>query len=162
MIKKFYTTMRSPIGPLFIAGRDGKLTDLRFAPPVKVLPAPGWVRSDRPFGDVKEQMNAYFRGELKTFRIDLAPEGTPFQLAAWKQLRRIPYGTTISYGEQARRMGKRGAARAVGAANRENPIVIIVPCHRVIGVNGRLTGFGGGLEIKQWLLELEGASGFKV
>ena len=88
----------------------------------------------------------------------LAPEGTPFQLAAWRELRRIPYGATITYGEQARRMGRPGAARAAGGANRENPIAIIIPCHRVIGADGRLTGFGGGLGIKRRLLELEGAA----
>ena len=159
--KKCWTTMKTPVGELFIAGRDGKLTDVLFRRPRKGFPGPMWEKSDKPFGEVKKQLAEYFRGKRRKFDLKLAPEGTPFQLAAWRQLRRIPYGKTISYGEQASRIGNPKAARAVGAANGENPISIIVPCHRVIGADGRLTGFGGGLGKKKKLLELEGATGFR-
>jgi methylated-DNA-[protein]-cysteine S-methyltransferase len=158
---KYWTTMNSPVGELFIAGRGGKVTDVLFGRPERGFPGPEWERSERRLGEVRRQLAEYFRGGRRVFDLELAPEGTPFQLAAWRQLRMIPYGSTISYGEQARRMGKPGAARAVGAANGRNPISIIVPCHRVIGADGRLTGFGGGLEIKGRLLELENASGFR-
>jgi methylated-DNA-[protein]-cysteine S-methyltransferase len=156
---RHWTTMKTPVGEVFIAGLDGKLTELRFGRPKKGFPGPGWKKSDAEFREVKRQLGEYFRGERKKFDLKLAPEGTPFQLAAWKQLRRIPYGKTISYGEQARRMGNPKAARAAGAANRENPISIIVPCHRVIGADGKLTGYGGGLGRKKRLLDLEGAGG---
>ena len=157
---KYWTTMETPVGELFIAGRDGKLTDVLFRRP-KGFPGPMWERSDKPFAEVKKQLGEYFSSKRKKFDLDLAPEGTPFQLAAWRQLRRIPYGKTISYGEQASRMGNPKASRAVGGANGENPISIIVPCHRVIGADGRLTGFGGGLAKKKKLLDLEGATGFR-
>ena len=105
--------------------------------------------------DVIRQLQAYFAGELETFYVALAPEGTPFQQKVWSELLRIPYGETISYGELARRIGNANASRAVGLANGSNPIPIIVPCHRVIGSNGKLTGYGGGLPIKEKLLALE-------
>ena len=159
--KKCWTAMKTPVGELFIAGRDGKLTDVLFRRPRKGFPGPMWEKSSKPFAEVKRQLAEYFRGERKKFDLKLVPEGTSFQLAAWRQLRRIPYGKTISYGEQAKRMGNPKAARAVGAANGENPISIIVPCHRVIGADGRLTGFGGGLGKKKLLLDLEGATGFR-
>jgi methylated-DNA-[protein]-cysteine S-methyltransferase len=109
------------------------------------------------------QLRAYFAGTLTTFDMPLAPSGTPFQLAVWSALTEIPYGTTASYGEIARMLGKSAAAsRAVGAANGQNPISVIVPCHRVIGADGGLTGYGGGLERKEWLLRLEGASAIAV
>lgn len=158
MQAKQYTIIDSPVGPLLLAGRRGALTDLRFGRPRRIPSDPGWIRDDGAFDEVRAQLDAYFRGTLRRFTVKLAPEGTPFQLAAWRELRRIPYGTTITYGEQARRMGRSGAARAAGGANRENPIAIIIPCHRVIGSNGRLTGFGGGLDLKRRLLELEGAA----
>ncbi len=157
MKKKYWTTMKSPAGELYIACRDGKITDVLFSRPLKEFPGSMWEKSDKPFRKTKKQLGEYFRGERKKFDLDLAPEGTRFQLAAWRQLRRIPYGETISYGEQAKRMGSPRAARAVGAANGKNPISIIVPCHRVIGANGSLTGFGGGLDKKKKLLDLEGA-----
>lgn len=160
--KKCWTTMKSPVGELFIAGRDGKLTDVLFRRPRKGFPGPMWEKSDKPFAEVKKQLAEYFRGDRKKFDLKLAPEGTSFQIAVWRQLRRIPYGKTISYGEQASRIGNPKAARAVGAANGENPISIIVPCHRVIGADGRLTGFGGGLGKKKLLLDLEGATGFRL
>lgn len=160
-MKKYWTTMKTPVGELFIAGRDGRITDVLFSRPRKGFPGPMWERSDRQFAEVRKQLGEYFRGKRTKFELKLAPEGTPFQLAAWRQLRRIPYGKTISYGEQARRMGNPKASRAVGGANGENPISIIVPCHRVIGADGRLTGFGGGLGKKKKLLDLEGAEGFR-
>ena len=104
------------------------------------------------------QLDAYFAGKLTNFDLPLAPPGTAFQRRVWHELCRIPFGQTISYGEQARRVGKKGAARAVGAANGRNPIAIIVPCHRVIGANGTLTGYGGGLDRKEWLLRHERAA----
>ena len=159
--KKSWSTMKTPFGELFIAGRDGKLTDVLFHKPRKGFPGPMWERSDREFTEAKKQLKEYFSGKRKKFDLKLAPEGTTFQLAAWRQLRRIPYGKTISYGEQAKRIGNPKASRAVGGANGENPISIIVPCHRVIGADGRLTGFGGGIGLKRKLLELEGASGFR-
>jgi methylated-DNA-[protein]-cysteine S-methyltransferase len=108
-----------------------------------------------PFAAVKEQLAAYFRGDLQAFDLPLAPAGTPFQRRVWQELARIPYGETISYGELARRVGNPKAARAVGLANGQNPLPIIVPCHRVIGSDGRLTGYGGGLPRKEALLALE-------
>lgn len=149
--------MKSPVGELFVAGHDGMITDILFHRPVKGFPGPMWEKSETPFGRIKKQLNEYFRGERTKFDLELAPEGTPFQLAAWRELRKIPYGSTISYGEQAKRMGNPRATRAVGAANGKNPLSIVVPCHRVIGANGKLTGFGGGLGAKKKLLELEGA-----
>jgi methylated-DNA-[protein]-cysteine S-methyltransferase len=106
-------------------------------------------------GEAVRQLRAYFAGELQAFDLPLAPQGTPFQLAVWKHLCEIPYGETISYGELARRIGNPNASRAVGLANGSNPIPIVIPCHRVIGSNGKLTGYGGGLPIKEKLLGLE-------
>jgi methylated-DNA-[protein]-cysteine S-methyltransferase len=108
-----------------------------------------------PLDEARRQLEAYFAGELRDFDLPLAPEGSEFQLRVWEQLRAIPYGETISYGELARRVGDPAAARAVGLANGRNPLPVIVPCHRVIGADGSLTGFGGGLERKRRLLELE-------
>jgi methylated-DNA-[protein]-cysteine S-methyltransferase len=105
------------------------------------------------------QLEAYFSGNLTEFRVDLRLNGTPFQVSVWRQLRQIPYGGTTTYGELARRLGKPAASRAVGLANGANPIAIIVPCHRVIGANGKLTGFGGGLDVKEKLLALERGEG---
>ena len=107
------------------------------------------------FATVRDQLRAYFAGELLEFELPLRMKGTEFQRLVWKELTNIPFGTTISYAEQARRIGRPGAARAVGAANGRNPISIVVPCHRVIGANGTLTGYGGGLDRKQWLLDHE-------
>lgn len=102
-----------------------------------------------------QQLDEYFKGKRKEFDLPVQPQGTPFQESAWAELRKIPYGTVISYGEQARRMGKEKAVRAVGGANGKNKIVIVIPCHRVIGKDGKLTGFGAGIDKKQWLLEHE-------
>ena len=109
----------------------------------------------RAFDELEQQLRAYFSGELENFTVPLSPEGTPFQQKVWSELLKIPYGETISYGELARRIGNPNASRAVGLANGSNPIPIIIPCHRVIGSNGKLTGYGGGLPIKEKLLALE-------
>jgi methylated-DNA-[protein]-cysteine S-methyltransferase len=115
----------------------------------------GWKRDDAALSEARAQLQAYFAGELRGFELPLAAEGTPFQQRVWRALCDIPYGETISYGELARRIGQPAAARAVGLANGQNPIAIVVPCHRVIGANGSLTGYGGGLERKRWLLAHE-------
>lgn len=146
----------SPIGPLLLAGRDGVLTNLAMDgqshPP---RDAGMWGRDDDAFKDVVDQLDAYFAGELTTFDVVLDPDGTEFQKRVWAELRAIPYGETRSYGELAAEIGQPKASRAVGLANGRNPIAIIVPCHRVIGASGALTGFGGGLHRKQALLDLE-------
>jgi methylated-DNA-[protein]-cysteine S-methyltransferase len=116
---------------------------------------PEWREDKAPLREVIQQLRAYFAKELETFELTLAPEGTDFQQSVWNELCGIPYGETISYGELAKRVGNPKASRAVGAANGQNPIPIIIPCHRVIGSDGKLTGFGGGLPIKQKLLALE-------
>ncbi|MDQ3283510.1 MAG: methylated-DNA--[protein]-cysteine S-methyltransferase [Acidobacteriota bacterium] len=140
----------SPIGPLTaIVDAEGRLEQLRFGV-MEVEPNPRAAA-------VLTQLREYFAGRRKTFDIELAPRGTAFQLAVWEALTKVPYGETVTYAELARRIGKPSAVRAVGAANGANPIPVIVPCHRVIGSNGTLTGYGGGIERKQWLLALEGA-----
>ena len=162
MDKKIYTFIESPVGALYLGMTGEKLSDLRFAGRAeKIDPGEGWKEVTAPFKETIKQLRAYFKGGLKRFDIPLLLEGTDFQRAAWKELRKIPYGKTITYGEQARRMGNPKASRAIGGANGANPVAIIVPCHRVIGSSGRLTGFGGGLDVKEKLLILENASGYK-
>jgi len=157
MSEIFYTMMKSPIGDLRLVGdREGRLLRIDF-PAKRFRPQPDWKESKRPFAGAIRQLGEYFAGRRTTFDLVLAPEGTPFQLRTWEALRSIPYGETITYGELARRIGKPTASRAVGAANGANPIPIVIPCHRVIGSNGDLTGFGGGLDTKLKLLQLEGA-----
>ncbi len=156
MDNKVITLIDSPMGELFLEQREGMLTRLHFVAEGEKPELEKSGNSDRPaFREVVSQLNAYFRGELREFNIPLLLEGTEFQKRAWKVLQAIPYGETISYGEQARRMGSPKAVRAVGGANHRNPVAIIVPCHRVIGKSGDLTGFGGGLAIKARLLALE-------
>lgn len=151
-----FTTFASPIGELLAVARGGALVRLSMqAAPHPIALDPGWRRDDGAFAELRTQFDQYFAGQRRAFELDLAPAGTPFQRRVWDALLEIPYGETESYGELARRVGAPGAARAVGAANGENPIAIIVPCHRVIGASGRLTGYGGGLERKRLLLELE-------
>lgn len=151
-----HTTIESPIGPLFLAGEEGGLRYVSFAASRRAQkPQRGWIEDRKPFAEVIRQLQAYFAGKLKEFDLPLLFDGTEFQVLVWKNLRKIPYGETLSYGELARRIGRADAVRAVGAANGSNPIPIIVPCHRVIGSNGDLTGFGGGLPIKKKLLALE-------
>ncbi len=146
------TTFETPIGPLTLHAHDGALTGVWMQ---DAKGAPERLDDRPPLAEARRQFEAYFAGELTAFELPLAPEGTPFQLRVWDELRRIPYGETISYGELARRVGKPSAARAVGLANGRNPLPIVVPCHRVIGADGALTGFGGGIERKRRLLELE-------
>jgi methylated-DNA-[protein]-cysteine S-methyltransferase len=151
-----YTKIESPVGPLLLAGDERGLCQLQFFAGRRKTAVPReWEREDSAFREAIRQLRAYFAGERKEFDLTLAPEGTPFQLVVWKNLRKIPYGETISYGQLARRIGRPQAARAVGLANGSNPIAIIIPCHRVIGANGTLTGYGGGLPIKEKLLALE-------
>ncbi len=152
-----YTTVASPLGELLLTGEDGGLSGL-YLPPHKGAPEVGmdWRRSDDRFSTAREQLAAYFAGELRAFDLALAPRGTPFQLRVWQALAEIPYGTTISYRQLAERVGNPNASRAVGLANGRNPISIIVPCHRVIGANGTLVGYGAGVERKRWLLAMEG------
>ena len=151
-----FMTIDSPIGPLTLLASDGELTglymdDQRYAPD-----APQTWKSDRSaFGDAVAQLNAYFAKELQEFDLPLRPSGSPFHLAVWNELTRIPYGQSTSYGDVARRVGTPSAYRAVGRANGRNPIAIVIPCHRVIGSNGSLTGYGGGLDRKRWLLSHE-------
>lgn len=143
----------SPVGKLRLVAEDGFLTELRFGgEPVAVPEACG---DAEVLEDAERQLAEYFRGERRAFDLPLRLKGTPFQLKDWEALKGIPYGETATYGEIARRIGQPKACRAVGMANNKNPISIIVPCHRVIGSGGKLTGYGGGLEAKRMLLELE-------
>ena len=160
-----YFTMPSPVGELLLTATDEGLTRVWFEEHRHGGPrSVEWQRAaevggaaERILRDAREQLDAYFAGKRKSFDLPLAAAGTPFQERVWKALRTIPFGHTTSYGEIATRMGEPKAMRAVGAANGRNPISIVVPCHRVIGANGDLTGFGGGIERKRWLLEHEGA-----
>jgi methylated-DNA-[protein]-cysteine S-methyltransferase len=151
-----YTRIDSPVGPLLLVGDEGGLRQILFVNGrYSARPDPAWKEHPAAFAETIRQLRAYFAGELEDFDLPLAPEGTPFQLEVWRRLRDIPYGGTISYGELARRIKNPKASRAVGLANGSNPIPIIIPCHRVIGSNGKLTGYGGGLPIKEKLLALE-------
>ncbi|MFY9766345.1 MAG: methylated-DNA--[protein]-cysteine S-methyltransferase [Mycobacterium sp.] len=150
-----YRTIDSPIGPLALAGRGKVLTNLRMVDQTYEPDRTNWVPDDRAFPDAVEQLEEYFAGERTDFDLELSLAGSEFQRRVWQALLTIPYGETRSYGEIAEQIGASGAARAVGLANGRNPIAIIVPCHRVIGASGSLTGYGGGLERKQSLLELE-------
>ena len=152
----YYTTYESPVGPLLLAGESHALRRVSFENSKRSAPPRAdWKLHKKPFAEVIRQLQAYFRGELKEFDLPLAMEGTEFQLRVWNALRAIPYGETISYAQLAERIGNPKAVRAVGLANGSNPIPIIVPCHRVVGSDGSLTGFGGGLSTKKMLLELE-------
>ncbi|MFD3658490.1 methylated-DNA--[protein]-cysteine S-methyltransferase [Streptomyces sp. NPDC058620] len=151
-----HTVVDSPYGPLTLVATDGVLAGLymagqRHRPPEETFGVP----DPRPFGPVVEQLDAYFAGGLRAFDLPMHLAGTPFQRSVWAELTRIPYGETRSYGELAALLGKPGASRAVGLANGKNPIGIIVPCHRVVGASGGLTGYGGGLDRKQRLLAFE-------
>ena len=153
-----YTFLDSPIGPLLLAGSGTALQLVGFpSGSMARQPHADWRRDDAAFVEVRKQLGAYFRGELKHFDVELAPAGTAFQLQVWQALQAIPYGETCSYRDIAVRIERPRAVRAVGHANGRNPLPIIVPCHRVIGSNGALTGFGGGLPTKTFLLQLEGA-----
>ncbi|WP_435225347.1 methylated-DNA--[protein]-cysteine S-methyltransferase [Streptomyces sp. Tue6028] len=156
MTAKRHTLLDSPYGPLTLVATDGVLSNLymvgqRHRPPDETF----GDRDDSLFDEAADQLEAYFRGELKEFTLELSLRGTPFQCSVWDQLRRIPYGETRSYGDLADALGSPGASRAVGLANGKNPIGIIVPCHRVVGADGSLTGYGGGLDRKKRLLDFE-------
>jgi methylated-DNA-[protein]-cysteine S-methyltransferase len=152
----FYTTIDGPLGELFIQG-DGQFVTGLYLPQHKGWKGPGdsWRRSDTDFSGVRAQLAEYFAGERRQFDVSLKLVGTPFQQRVWRELLKIPFGATITYAQLARRLGKPAAVRAVGNANARNPISILVPCHRVIGANGNLTGYAGGLIRKKWLLERE-------
>jgi methylated-DNA-[protein]-cysteine S-methyltransferase len=148
-----WTTVESPVGELLLTSDGTSLTRLLFAP-FEVDPL--WSEAPCPVLDAAvAQLREYFAGERTTFDLPLEPAGTPFQQTVWLALRDIPYAETINYGQLALRVGNRNASRAVGLANGRNPISIVVPCHRVIGANGSLTGYGGGLDRKRLLLDLE-------
>jgi methylated-DNA-[protein]-cysteine S-methyltransferase len=152
-----YCYVDSPVGTLLVAGDDGAIRRIEFPHDGKPAPTePGWHESNAGLlQEAADQLSEYFSGFRTVFTIPLAPEGTEFQRTVWRHLQDIPYGRTISYGELAKWLGNPKASRAVGAANGCNPIPIMIPCHRVIGANGKLTGFGGGLPIKKALLSIE-------
>lgn len=155
-----YRTVDSPIGPLTLAGDGPTLMHLRMAEQSHEPDRSGWAPADAgAFADVAEQLDAYFAGSLTEFDVDLDLIGTDFQRRVWSALRTIPYGETRSYGEIAEQIGSPGASRAVGLANGRNPVAIIVPCHRVIGAAGSMTGYGGGIFRKRTLLSLESDAG---
>lgn len=152
----WYDELPTPIGRLRLVADAQGLREVWFEMGRhRKSPQPDWVQAASPLAEPRRQLEEYFAGERTRFDLKLHPVGTPFQLAVWEELGRIPYGVTISYAELARRIGQPAAMRAVGAANGRNPIPIILPCHRVIGSNGSLTGFGGGLPTKRFLLSME-------
>ena len=155
----FYQYIDSPVGPLLLAASDAGLHAIEFAEnrhPVKR--SDDWQQGDHPLlAEAQRQLDGYFDGTRNAFNLPLSPQGTDFQRNVWNTLASIPYGQTISYAQLAQRIGKPSAMRAVGAANGRKPLPIVLPCHRVIGADGSLTGFGGGLPTKQFLLQLEGA-----
>ncbi|MEU5576630.1 MULTISPECIES: methylated-DNA--[protein]-cysteine S-methyltransferase [Streptomyces] len=156
-MERLHTVLDSPYGPLTLVATDGVLSglymsDQRHRPAQETF----GERDPAPFGEAISQLEAYFAGELKEFDLPLRLDGTPFQRLVWDELLRIPYGEIRTYGELAELLGKPGASRAVGLANGKNPISVIVPCHRVVGANGNLTGYGGGLDRKKQLLAFEG------
>lgn len=148
----FYINYLSPIGPLFIREENKMITHLSFQP----LSCAGDILSETPLlSEAKKQLDQYFAGRRKFFDLPLKPRGTDFQQKVWKELQKIKYGETVSYLEIAERVGNPKACRAVGMANHRNPIAIVIPCHRVVGKSGQLTGYAGGLHIKEFLLNLE-------
>jgi len=156
MARVCYTEIESPVGPLLLAMDERGLRHIRFQEGRRPTPPePSWIKDRAVFSALIHELHAYFAGELERFEQTLAPQGTSFQVKIWNELCGIPYGETISYQELASRIGNPQASRAVGLANGSNPIPIVIPCHRVIGSNGKLTGYGGGLPIKQKLLALE-------
>ena len=151
-----YVTMASPVGELLIVADDRAIRYVNFQDGLHPMDIdPSWTKGGKLALRAARQLDEYFARKRKDFDLPLEPEGTEFQRSVWDELLAIPYGVTRSYGEQAARIGNPNAQRAVGAANGKNPIAIIIPCHRVIGTNGRLTGFGGGLSNKQTLLDFE-------
>ena len=152
----YYCYMESPIGELLLAGESDALAMIGFPKgAMRRDPGPDWIYNEKPFAEARRQLDEYFSGERRDFDLPLRLEGSEFQVSVLNALQKIPYGETVSYGEIAKRIGRPKAVRAVGAANGRNPIPIVVPCHRVIGSTGDLTGFGGGLDTKEALLRLE-------
>ena len=159
----YYTLVESPLRPIMLTSDGESLTGLYVSErgqaeiQKKAAASTDWICDENaaPFAEVKRQLDAYFAGNQTTFDLPLKLKGTPFQQQVWEELRKLPYGVTISYGELARRIGNPKACRAVGLANGQNPVSIIVPCHRVVGANGKLTGYSGGLSRKQTLLAFE-------
>lgn len=147
-----YTFADTPIGAILIAGDGEAIVETYFA---GAKPKPDWIRDDDTLREAADQLRAYFAGERRDFDLPLAPQGTEFQQSVWSALREIPYGETTTYSAIANSIGRPKAIRAVGAANGANPIPIVIPCHRVIGSNGSMTGFGGGIDVKRQLLALE-------
>jgi methylated-DNA-[protein]-cysteine S-methyltransferase len=150
-----YAHLATPVGELLLTAADDTLTGL-YLPREARTPDPSWDEGGDFLDEVRCQLRAYFAGQRQAFDMPLAPAGTIWQRRVWDELARIPYGETISYGELARRAEHPSAVRAAGAANGRNPISIVIPCHRVIGADGRLTGYSGGLDAKRWLLAHEG------
>jgi methylated-DNA-[protein]-cysteine S-methyltransferase len=150
-----YATVPSPVGALTLVAREDALVGLYMSEHRHWTGVGDARRDDAPFAAIRAQLDEYFAGDRTTFDLPVQLAGTPFQHEVWHALQAIPYGTTISYGELARRIGRSAAVRAVGLANGKNPVSIVVPCHRVVGSDGSLTGYGGGLERKRYLLELE-------
>jgi methylated-DNA-[protein]-cysteine S-methyltransferase len=155
-----HVVVDSPVGPLTLVAADGALaglymTDQRHLPPVESLGEPADDPDGEPFGAASRQLREYFDGERTVFDLPLGLDGTAFQQRVWAALQQIPYGQTVSYGQLADRLGQPSASRAVGLANGKNPVGIIVPCHRVVGADGGLTGYGGGIERKRYLLDHE-------
>lgn len=154
----FYTYYDCPLGRLLLTGDDTTLRGISFPTDrYHTPPDPAWQQSDDVLAPAIRQLAAYFAGDLREFDLNVQPHGTTFQCRVWQALQSIPYGTTVSYRQIAEQLGQPTATRAVGAANGANPIPIVIPCHRVIGTDGSLTGFGGGLNAKRWLLEHEHA-----
>ena len=152
----YYCYLDTPIGELLLAGEDDALSMIGFPKgSMRRDPEPDWIYNEKPLTKARQQLDEYFAGTRKEFDLSLNINGTEFQVSVLEALRNIPYGETVSYGEIAKRIGRPKAVRAVGAANGRNPIPIVVPCHRVIGSSGDLTGFGGGLDTKEALLRLE-------
>jgi methylated-DNA-[protein]-cysteine S-methyltransferase len=153
---RYYSIMPSPVGELLLLSSGEALTGLYMQKHAHWSGMqPHWRRDDNRLRAARQQLRSYFAEELKQFELPLAMQGTEFQLRVWNELLNIPYGQTTSYGELACKLGQPKASRAVGLANGRNPISIVVPCHRVVGANGTLTGYGGGLPRKRWLLDHE-------
>jgi len=152
----YYCYLNTAIGDLLLAGDQDALNLIGFPEgSMRRDPELDWIYSEKPFAKAREQLSEYFAGKRQSFDLKLRPDGTEFQLRVLEELQRIPYGSTVSYGDVAERIGRPKAVRAVGAANGRNPIPIVIPCHRVIGSDGKMTGFGGGIPTKKALLRLE-------
>jgi methylated-DNA-[protein]-cysteine S-methyltransferase len=153
----YWTMFDSPLGPLLMTADNAGISGLFMDADVtgQIQPRAGWVEDAARFEEARRQLEEYFAGERTEFDLPLSPRGTAFQLEVWAALQTIPYGEVRSYGQIAAQIGRPGASRAVGLANGRNPISVIVPCHRVIGASGALTGYGGGLPRKRLLLDLE-------